>query len=259
MFYKNIAEIYASYRPPYPQELFDLILSKLDSRNGYIDLGCGTGELLFHLSERFKQSFGIDPDEDMLKVASSKLEKLGHTNIQLIKQTAEEYLAHLPQAIFLDLVTAGRSFHWMDQEFVANKVYSYLNDRGIFILLRESDGGIWKRKAPWAQVIHNIIIEKFPDKKPFVPIKGQSNSLEIMKINLKKIPFKSIKDYTIETQQQWNIQMIINLFYSGAGFLEWLGNDKEKFETEADRALLELDRSGKFISSVTFGIICCRK
>jgi ubiquinone/menaquinone biosynthesis C-methylase UbiE len=261
MSYKNIAEIYAASRPHYPQELFDLILSKLSKelRDTHLDLGCGTGELLFPLSNYFKNSVGIDPDEDMLRVAADKMKKMNIKNVQLVQSTSENYLTNLPENMTLDLVTAGRSFHWMQQELVAREVYKHLKTDGMFVSLGESDGGIWKRTTPWAQAVHKIIFENFPDKKTFVSAKGHSTSIEIIKNNLHKVPFRTIEDFVLETKQQWNIPMIINLFYSGSGFLDWLGNDKNKFETEVKEALLKINPLGKFESKSKFGITSCRK
>jgi ubiquinone/menaquinone biosynthesis C-methylase UbiE len=246
---------------PYPQELFTLVLTQLseNARTAYIDLGCGTGELLFPLSKHFQHCFGVDPDEDMLRVAAEKMKKMNITNAQLIQSTAEAYLTNLPKNTLIDLVTAGRSFHWMQQEFVAREVYARLNNGGMFVLLGEADGGIWKRKTPWAQTVHRIILENFPHKEAFVPAKGHSTSIEIIRSNLRKIPFSTIEDYTIEVQQQWDIPMILNLFYSGSGFLDWLGDDKEDFEAQVNEALLLLNPTGKFESNSKFGITCCRK
>ena len=261
MFYKNIAEIYATSRPPYPQQIFTMIIEKLstNARKTYIDLGCGTGELLFPLSHYFENSFGIDPDEDMLRVAADKMQKINIKNAHLIHSTSENYLTKLQENNLLDLVTAGRSFHWMQQELVAQEVYKRLKNGGMFVLLGEADGGIWKKTTPWAQEVHKIILDKFPHKITFVPAKGHSTSIEIIRNNLKKIPFKTIEDFTIETKQQWDVFMIINLFYSGSGFLDWLGDDKNKFETYAQTALLKIDSSGTFESGSKFGITCCTK
>jgi SAM-dependent methyltransferase len=261
MFYKNIAEIYASSRPPYPKELFEIILSKLPQshHNLLLDLGCGTGELLLPLSSFFKNSFGIDPDEDMLKVATNKMKKMNINNAQLIQSTSENYLTNLEHNVSFDLVTAGRSFHWMQQELVAQKVYDYLKPAGIFAVLGEANGGIWKRKTLWAEEVRHIIFEHFPHKQTFIPAKGHSTSLEIIKSNLNKVPFKTMEDFIVETQQEWTIPMIINLFYSASGFLDWLGHDKNEFEKQVNKILLQLNPSGNFEIVAQFGITCCTK
>ncbi|MDD4364093.1 MAG: class I SAM-dependent methyltransferase [Atribacterota bacterium] len=41
-----------------------------------LDLGCGTGELVFELSHKVKKAVGLDIDENMIKYAQLKKEKL---------------------------------------------------------------------------------------------------------------------------------------------------------------------------------------
>lgn len=80
MFYKDIARIYAQSRPPYPQQLLDLIMEGLPlaNRDMYIDLGCGRGELLLPLSLFFEQAIGVDPDTSMLTVVIQEIKRLIH-------------------------------------------------------------------------------------------------------------------------------------------------------------------------------------
>lgn len=258
MFYKNIAQIYARSRPPYPQELFDAITTRLENYQGYIDLGCGTGEMLIPLSNYFENSFGIDPDTDMLAVAKEKINK-SKNNIELINNTAEDHLGSLPENEFLSLVTSARSFHWMNQKLVVAEVYKRLQPGGLLVTLGEANGGIWRRKTSWAQAIHKIIAESFPHKETFVPARGNHVPLDVMKENLKSAPFSKIDDLIVEAEQNWNIEKIINLFYSGSGFLEWLDDDKDKFENLARTALLQLNPSGEFTEISKFGISLCKK
>lgn len=261
MFYKDIAHIYAQSRPPYPQQILDLIMRSLPlaNRDLYIDLGCGTGELLLPLSVWFKQSVGIDPDTSMLSEAAQKIDSKKIANVQLIKSIAENYLINLDKNTKISLVTSGRSFHWMDQEIVAREVYSRLIPGGIFATLGEARGGIWKRESVWARAVHKIIFEEFPHKEKFVPIRGRDTSMEIIKKNLHSMPFNRISDHIIDVNQIWDIEMIVNLFYSAAGFLEWLNKDTQQFECKVREALLNIEPIGRFEDISGFGITLCVK
>lgn len=261
MFYKNIAHIYDQSRPPYPQEIYDLILSKLpeSSRELYIDLGCGTGQLLIPLSSHFEQAIGIDPDANMLTIATQKIQEQKLSNIELVQKTAEEYLVSLPKDIRINCATAGRSFHWMNQELVASQIYAHLSPGGIFATLGESHGGIWKRETAWAKAVRAIIMDDFPGKAPFVPARGHDSSVARIKANLAAVPFASITDYIITARQTWNIDTVINLFYSGSGFLEWLGQDFALFEQKVREALHKIEPTGTFEELCQFGITICVK
>lgn len=59
------------------------ILDECNVKDGeLLDIGCGTGELLLRVRERF-QSSGLDISEEMLKLAKKKLKKY---NVQLYKE-----------------------------------------------------------------------------------------------------------------------------------------------------------------------------
>lgn len=259
MFYTNIALIYALARPAYPQELFNLILQQVpsDQKQLYVDIGCGNGQLLIPLSAHFKESIGVDPDTDMLQVAQENIENAHTQHIKLIQSTAETFFETADEKC-ISLVTAGRSFHWMNQAYIIPLIRKKLCDDGVFIILGEADGGIWKRDVPWLACVRNIIFEEFPDKEPFIPIKGHTYSIEITQHHLKK-QFSSVEQFHINAQQTWTIDKVINLFFSTSGLLDWLGDDKETFATRAHQVLLKLYPSGKFQDISRFGITCCKK
>jgi ubiquinone/menaquinone biosynthesis C-methylase UbiE len=260
--YKNAASFYASSRPPYPPEIFKLIIEQIPEqpRDLYVDLGCGTGELLLPLSAYFKKSVGVDPEKAMLSEVNKKIKKNTHKNISLFNGTAEEYLTSLSDTTEISLVTAGRSFHWMNQELVTKAVFHHLIKGGAFVTLGEAEGGLWKRKSQWAQIMHDIIFKEFPHKEQFVPpLKRLNISVEATRNMLQKFSFTKIEDFMLEAEQQWTIETIINLFYSAADFLDWLGSDKEEFEKKARKALLAINSSGIFYETSKFGITCCVK
>jgi len=51
-----------------------------------LDLGCGTGELVFELSHKVKKAVGLDIDENMIKYAQLKKERLALENIEFINK-----------------------------------------------------------------------------------------------------------------------------------------------------------------------------
>jgi 2-polyprenyl-3-methyl-5-hydroxy-6-metoxy-1,4-benzoquinol methylase len=67
------AEYYAKYRRRYPDAIVDAVgrSSPLDSGDAVIDLGCGTGLLTQPLARRVRIVLGVDPEADMLAVATT--------------------------------------------------------------------------------------------------------------------------------------------------------------------------------------------
>jgi ubiquinone/menaquinone biosynthesis C-methylase UbiE len=74
MVYQTAAQIYSDSRPKYPRDIFTKVMTELraDYRNIYVDLGCGTGELLIPLSQYFDESIGVDPEIEMLNQINLK-------------------------------------------------------------------------------------------------------------------------------------------------------------------------------------------
>ena len=63
-----------------------------------------------------------------------------------------------------------------------------------------------------------------------------------------------LHEFIIEVEQKWTVDMIINLFYSAAIFLDWLGDDKALFEEKVRAALCRLEPSGVFVTQSHFGV-----
>ncbi|MBV8302968.1 MAG: class I SAM-dependent methyltransferase, partial [Acidimicrobiia bacterium] len=82
---------------------------------------------------------GLDPDPDMLAEASIAAGEAGVTNIRWVRGLAE----HLPGVAPgpYRLVTFGQSFHWTDEEGVAEAVYDLLEPGGALALIVHSVAG----------------------------------------------------------------------------------------------------------------------
>ena len=75
--YSRLARIYDSRWKSYSEAITKKILARLSLKNSdkILDVGCRTGFLLYHLSERYPdvQLSGVDPVKAMLDVARKKL------------------------------------------------------------------------------------------------------------------------------------------------------------------------------------------
>src|SRR5918999_4062684 len=71
-----LAETYDRFRPPDKQwlELLDVLAERGDlAGRRVLDVGCGTGSLAGALADRGARVWGVDPSEEMLAVARSRL------------------------------------------------------------------------------------------------------------------------------------------------------------------------------------------
>src|ERR1044071_3550840 len=96
---------YAKYRPTYPQELYDFILSKVEKRDAAWDCGTGNGQTAKELSKYFKKVFATDISEKQIQNAHAV------ENIFYSMQPAEQ--TNFSDNTF-DLVTVSQALHWFD-------------------------------------------------------------------------------------------------------------------------------------------------
>ncbi|PWU01532.1 MAG: SAM-dependent methyltransferase [Bacteroidetes bacterium] len=97
------AETYAQYRPGYPKELVEYVISFVNNKNLAWDCGTGNGQAASLLAEYFVKVFATDISEK--QIANAK-----HLpNIFYSISPAEN--TSFPDQCF-DLITVGQAYHW---------------------------------------------------------------------------------------------------------------------------------------------------
>lgn len=139
--YENQQANYDIYRPKYPPEYFDRILSKipLNNRMNFLDLATGTGSVLFPLSQHFSNlSLGIDISDKQIETALKKIDPNSKKNIQLKKmdiKDVSDYMA-LNKLEKFDLITIGEALHWFDVPFALKNIKeNWLKENGMLSIL----------------------------------------------------------------------------------------------------------------------------
>ena len=112
---------YADYRPGYGERTFEFLEDRfdLDGDSRVLDLGCGAGQVTVPLAARAGRVFGMDPNRAMLAEAVARAERARREIEWVVGSDAE--LAGIEGPF--DLVTMGRSFHWMNQERTLERVH----------------------------------------------------------------------------------------------------------------------------------------
>ncbi len=133
--YLGSAAHYRRGRPAYSPGL-EAVLTQQASLGGngrLLDAGCGPGVLTVRLAHLFTQAVGLDPDPGMLAEGSRAAEERGIVNIRWVRGLAEDLPAVAPGPY--RLVTFGQSFHWTDEQQVAEAVYDMLEPGGSLALI----------------------------------------------------------------------------------------------------------------------------
>ena len=98
------ADLYARYRPTYPKELYEYILSFVKEKNIAWDCATGNGQAAIVLADHFKKVIATDISASQIDKATRK------ENIEYRVCPAES--TRLKEHIF-DLVTVAQAYHWI--------------------------------------------------------------------------------------------------------------------------------------------------
>lgn len=113
---------YASVRPDYHPELYQLIIDHHKTTGGQldtlIDIGCGPGTAARALALHFRHVIGLDPSEGMIATARSQGGESGSSEpIRFEVSSAESLGQNLSPAVpdgSVDLIVAATAAHWFD-------------------------------------------------------------------------------------------------------------------------------------------------
>ncbi len=144
---------YDRARPAYPSAAIDHICrrAKLDSRASIADIGSGPGILSRPLLERGYTVFGVEPNDDMRRIAESALG--ARAEFHSVAGTAE---ATTLAAKSIDLLMAGQAFHWFDAEKVAVEFRRIVSPGGGLALLWNSRR---LNRTPFLEAYEAFLIE----------------------------------------------------------------------------------------------------
>jgi ubiquinone/menaquinone biosynthesis C-methylase UbiE len=103
--FSEIASAYATYRPHYPEALFDFLAGQAPARRLAWDCACGNGQATLDLAARFDRVIGTDGSADQIAQAPE------HPRIEW--RVAAETGSGIASAT-CDLVTCAQALHWLD-------------------------------------------------------------------------------------------------------------------------------------------------
>ncbi len=158
--YRGTAVDYDAYRAPYAREMIDDLLERSAPQGDgrLLDLACGTGLVTFSLAPRFKETWALDQEPDMVTFARGKAARLDVTTVRWLQVAAEKLDA---PAGYFELVTVGNAFHRLRRAVVAARVREWVRPRGHLALLWTSQP--WTGDDPW-QVELRALLEEWRDR-----------------------------------------------------------------------------------------------
>ena len=133
---RSVAAAYRA-RPPYPDEVFDILAGLLRPAPGRaLELGCGSGDLTLGLAARVTRLDALEPSSAMLEIARPRAAACG--NITWIAQPAEAFEPRERYA----LIVAAESLHWMDWSVLLPRLARWLEPGAWLAIVARSFTGL---------------------------------------------------------------------------------------------------------------------
>lgn len=108
--FSGVADAYAAARPEYPDELFDLIATRVPPDARVWEPGCSSGQATRGLAARFVHVHATDPSAQQI---AQHWAQWGATNVSLAVEPGER--TTLADAS-VQLVAVAQALHWFDRE-----------------------------------------------------------------------------------------------------------------------------------------------
>lgn len=119
------------YRPPYPDEVFDILSSLVtDKPRDVLDVGAGSGDIARRLVEGVDRVDAVDFSLRMIELGQ-RLPNGNHPNLHWVYGRVEEAPLSPPYA----LITAGSSIHWIEWSVAFPRFRSMLTPNGFLALI----------------------------------------------------------------------------------------------------------------------------
>ncbi|MEX2593981.1 MAG: class I SAM-dependent methyltransferase [Anditalea sp.] len=113
---------YAKFRPAYPRELYDFLLSLVPGTQKAWDCGTGNGQVAQELANFFHQVFATDISQEQIKNAPP--------NGKIVYSVQKAENTSFPDNTF-DLITVAQAIHWFDFNEFYKEVNRTIKHNGI--------------------------------------------------------------------------------------------------------------------------------
>jgi SAM-dependent methyltransferase len=132
--FTGLADIYAQYRPTYPDQAIGFILSHCQLKAGSImvDVGCGTGISTRLFANKGLRMIGIEPNDEMRQQAEKDSKSIGNVSANFLAGQAE---ATGLENLSVDAVLSAQAFHWFAAEAALKEFHRILKSGGWVILM----------------------------------------------------------------------------------------------------------------------------
>jgi ubiquinone/menaquinone biosynthesis C-methylase UbiE len=203
------SHLYAQFRPTYPKELFDFLLSLVQERTAAWDCGTGSGQVANQLATYFTEVFATDISENQINNAIKK-ENI-HYKIESAEHTSFE------DTIF-DLITVAQAIHWFDFDKFYKEVDRTLKSKGIIAIIGYTLPRIDKQI--------DTIIDNFYDNVIGAYWDAERRYVDELYQTI-PFPYNEIKAPTLSTTYEWNFEQLIGFINTWSAVQHYIDRNIE--------------------------------
>ncbi|RPI31208.1 MAG: class I SAM-dependent methyltransferase [Chloroflexota bacterium] len=154
--FDQVAELYDTYRPSYPAELVQFVVSasRMPADARILEIGCGTGIATRLFAAPGYSMVCIEPGANLAALAQKQLEADQQVSIEV--STFEDWAE---DGQVFDLVLSAQAFHWVSKDIAYAKSARILRPSGYLAL-------VWNvapdPKGPICEAMQNIYARYWP-------------------------------------------------------------------------------------------------
>ena len=245
--FAGTAPFYASYRPPYPEELLArLRLAAGTTDNSVLlDLACGPGRIAIPMAPHFRRVVAVDVEPEMIAVSQELATYSGATNIDWRVSAAEQ--VELPPAS-VELVTIGEAFHRLDQSRVLELVNDWLIAGGFLATLGGESP--WSGSEPWKRVLVAVVNRWTSIKLPDPTAAEWGRPWDALLV----AGWRVAEEFQMHVETVWTTDTLVGFMHSTSfASRAALGERAAQFEAELRRELLQFAPNDQFPATQRFG------
>lgn len=252
--FAGTANSYSRYRLARPPLFLDL-LAGLAPTGPVADIGTGPGSLALALAARGRSVIAVDANPEMIDEAERDMMQRGLTG-RVQWHVADAH--HLPDMPPLAGATFADSFHWLDRAAVLADLDRRIKWGGfVAVVMLHIAGGA----KPWWNAVIDRVLRRYVGPVQYAGA-GQQAQLPVgdHETVLRASAFDEITVVRTDQFVALTLDELVGLQYTQAySSPPVLGDALPDFDADLRRALLAVEPTGQFMTTIQAGMIIARR
>jgi ubiquinone/menaquinone biosynthesis C-methylase UbiE len=203
------SEQYVKFRPTYPNELYQFLLSLVKTKDKAWDCGTGNGQVAQELSKHFKEVYATDISEKQIKNAIQR------ANI-FYKVESAERTSFLDKSF--DLITVAQAIHWFDFDAFYKEVTRVIKPNGILAVIGYGLLSINKDTDAIINRFYREVTGPYWDKeRKYIDEHYQTIPF----------PFKEIESPQLYNSYEWSLEQLIGFLDTWSAVQHFIKANKQ--------------------------------